>query len=209
MKNNILKLGIVLALYASLACTALAVVEQFTGPIIEGHQSRQLQESQQDLFPEADAFTEIPLESFSTDVQKVNFTGAWQARSGNRLLGVILKVAGSSYGGKEAIVLVGIGSNLKIDGTRILTLSDTPGLGANAVKANYYVNKPEQITFPGQFTGMAVSSSFDLTTLASDNENTVIAITASTITSLAITTMVKAAAQAGTTWLGSNSTGGN
>ena len=55
MKKDIVRLGIALALFAAGACVALAMVYTITEPTIAGHEARQLEESLQDLFPEADA----------------------------------------------------------------------------------------------------------------------------------------------------------
>jgi len=77
--------------------------------------------------------------------------------------------------------------------------SDTPGLGANAASPSYYVDRAKGITFYGQFAGKSVTDPFAV-------KGDVAAITASTITSRAVTSAVKAAGQAASEWL---STGGS
>jgi electron transport complex protein RnfG len=71
--------------------------------------------------------------------------------------------------------------------------SETPGLGANAASHKYFVDKENGVTFHGQFIGKSVDHPFEV-------KNDVAAITASTITSKAVASSVKAAAVAVTDW---------
>jgi len=199
MKKSILNLGIALALFAAGACAALAVVYTVTKDTIDGHAQRQLLESQQELFPQASEFVAVN-SGFASADPLVQFDGAWKAMQGSTVVGLVVKGRAGSYSG-EAELLIGIGTDQKVAGTRILLLKDTPGLGANAAKASFFVDKSTQTTFPGQFTGKSVGDAF---AVGSD----VIGITASTITSKALAGIVKAASVAGGAWLASNATGG-
>lgn len=199
MKKDILRLGIALALFAAGACVALALVYTVTGPTIAGHEREMLQASLKDIFPDADSFEPIDsgLESGSPDV---TVSGAWEAVRSNATLGVAVKAVASSYGG-DAVMIVGVATDRRIAGARVMTLSDTPGLGANATNLTYFVDKAAKKTFPGQFTGKLVGDPFEV-------KNDVVAISASTITSKALTSIVKEAGQAGSSWLEANA-GGN
>ncbi len=53
MKKDMVKLGITLALFASLACASLAVVYSFTKESIEKQSEMQLTASLKEVFPEA------------------------------------------------------------------------------------------------------------------------------------------------------------
>lgn len=200
MKKDIIRLGVSLALYAAAACVALAFVYTITAPTIAGLAEVQLKESLKDLFPEADSFEEAKGDIRSAD-PAVSFGGAWLAKKGAVPLGISIKAEGKSYGG-AAIMLVGVSRDKKITGARILTLSDTPGLGANAVSPSYFVDKKAKLTFPGQFVGKPVADPFEV-------KNDVTAISASTITSKALTLMVKNAGVSGSAWLEAYAAGGN
>lgn len=200
MKKDIFKLGIALALFAAGACAALAVVHTATKDTIAGHAERQLLQSQKDLFPQAGEFQDISANISSTDPQ-VRFAGAWRAVNGNAVIGVIIKAVAPSYSG-DAEILVGIGTDRRIAGARILSLVDTPGLGANANNPKFFVERATETTFPGQFSGKGVSDRFEV-------GDDVLGITASTITSKALTAMVKQASLAGSAWLEANAAGGN
>jgi len=197
VKKDILKLGIALALFAASACVALALVYTVTGPTIAGLAREQLKASLKDIFPEADAFED--LNGLSASDPSVAISGSWKATKGGQILGVAMKASASSYGG-DAVMLVGVADG-HIAGARIMTLADTPGLGANATNPSYFVDKTAKTTFPGQFAGKAVVDAFEV-------KNDVVAISASTITSKALALIVKDAGRAGSAWLATAANGG-
>jgi electron transport complex protein RnfG len=199
VKKDILRLGIALALFAAGACAALAVVYTVTEPTIAGLEREQLKASLQDLFPDADSFDAIE-GGLESSVPGVTVTGAWKAGRGDATLGVAIKASASSYGG-DAVMLVGVSTDRRIAGARVMTLSDTPGLGANAVNPAYFVDKTAKKTFPGQFAGKLINDAFEV-------KNDVVAISASTITSKALTSIVKEAGLVGSAWLEGNASGG-
>jgi electron transport complex protein RnfG len=90
--------------------------------------------------------------------------------------------------------MVGITSSGFISGVKILEHSDTPGLGAHAASPKYFVDRANGITFYGQFTGKKITDPFLV-------KEDVVAITASTITSRAVSSSVKAAGIAVNAWL--------
>jgi len=191
MKGTI-KLGVVLALFAAAACASLAVVYSITKEQIEAQEQIALTKSLKEVFPEAETFKDVTAQVASPSPD-VKFETAVLVKGADAPLGLAVKASGPSYGGK-AVLLVGVQLNRSIAGVRVLELSDTPGLGANAKNAGYYVNKAEKITFPGQFSGKFVTDAFVV-------KGDVVAITASTITSKALTAIVKTAADSAALWL--------
>lgn len=199
--KGIAKLGFVLAIFSAVACASLAVVYAVTKDQIAMQDQIALTASLKEIFPDAASFEDITTSIQSADPD-VKFSSAMLAKGADAPLGVAVKASGPSYGG-QAVLLVGILPNKSVAGVRVLELNDTPGLGANAKNAGYFVKKAEKLTFPGQFTGKLLADAFEV-------KNDVIAITASTITSKALTKIVKVAADAGTAWLDSQveTTGG-
>ncbi len=189
--KNVMKLGLILTAYTVVACVGLAFMDQITRPIIGGHEARRTERSLKSLFPDGDGFEAI--EGFSAGADKVKFLAAYKITKGGEPVGVAVKAAGPSYGG-DITVLVGVARDEKIAGAIILSHKDTPGLGANAMNPNYFVDKKTKTTFPGQFAGKPVSDPFE-------PKKDVIAITASTITSRAVSTVVKRAGEAGNAYL--------
>jgi Na+-translocating ferredoxin:NAD+ oxidoreductase subunit G len=195
-----LKLGITLALFAAGACVALALVYTVTGPTIEGLAAKQLTQDLKDLFPEADNFRALNGDVKSPD-PSVRFDQTYEVTRLGAPLGVAIKATGNSYGG-ETTMLVGVGTDRRITGVKIQKNIDTPGLGANSTNPTYFVDKRTKTTFPGQFFGKPLSDAFEV-------KKDVVAITASTITSKALTNMVKQAGIAASSYLERTAQGGN
>jgi electron transport complex protein RnfG len=192
--KNMLKLGMVLALYATAACVGLAFVYSGTERIIAERQQTDLEVALKELFPQADAFGEIVGGLASPDPVLV-FGTCYEVRSNGGLIGAAVQASGPSYGG-PITVMVGVGADGKISGVKILEHKDTPGLGANAASPGYFVDKAGGITFYGQFAGKSVQDPFEV-------KGDVAAITASTITSRAVSTLVKTSGTAVMAWLAS------
>ncbi|MFQ3621131.1 MAG: FMN-binding protein [Spirochaetales bacterium] len=189
MIKSMFKLGITLALFASGACVALAIVYNITGPVIKTQEERALNTALKELFPDSDRFVDITKEVSFAD-SKIQILNAYALQKGDNLLGVAVKASGPSYSG-NAILLCGVNTEGKVIQVRILQLQDTPGLGANAANPSYYVDKVNKITFTGQFEGKKVTDPFIV-------KEDVQAITASTITSRSLTAIVKVSGE--TAW---------
>jgi electron transport complex protein RnfG len=200
MMKQYAKLGLILAAFAVAACVGLSFVYAATKDQIAVNQDKQLNESLKSLFPTAAEFKDITGEVKPADGQ-TKLVSVYVATGSGANLGVALKATGPSYGG-PVTVLVGLGIDRRIAGIRILASSDTPGLGLNATNPNYYVKKAEKITFSGQFTDKPITDAFVV-------KQDVDAITASTITSKAITAIVKASVDSGEAWLERTALGGN
>lgn len=105
---------------------------------------------------------------------------------GDGVLGYVATVLAQGYGG-EMTVIVGISADQMITGVRISSNTETPGLGANATKPEFY----------GQYSGKDASAPLTVrkdgkTEAAGD----IAAISGATITSRAVTGAVAAAANA-------------
>jgi electron transport complex protein RnfG len=190
--SGILKLGIILTLYATVACVGLAFVYSATEKVIEERQQADLEAALKELFPDADGFDDLKGAIKSPD-PSVSFGDQYKVSRGGSVIGAAIRATGASYGG-PATILAGVDTGGKISGVKILEISDTPGLGANAGSPTYFVDKAKGLTFYGQFAGKSVNDNFDV-------KGDVIAITASTITSRSITQIVKIAGTAVRTWL--------
>jgi electron transport complex protein RnfG len=187
---NMLKLGFVLAIFATAACVMLAFVYTGTSAIIEQRQVADLQAAQKEIFPDADTFE--PITDIESPDASVTIQNAYKAIRGGEPVGVVLRLSRASYGG-PIIILTGVSVDGIITGVKIMEHSDTPGLGANAASPSYFVDRDNKITFYGQFAGKSVHEPFEV-------KGDVAAITASTITSRAVALAVKAASIAVTSW---------
>jgi electron transport complex protein RnfG len=204
--GGMLKLGVILALYSAFACVGLAFVYEGTAKIIAQRKIAAQDAALKELFPDADSFTPVsgirsrdPMVTIE-DGDPEN-AGAFSALKNGKLIGVVLRTSRASYGGAIKI-LVGVNTENKISGVKILEHNDTPGLGANAGSRNYYVDRPKGIHFYDQFAGKKTGDAFE-------PKQDVIAITAATVTRRAVSASVKAAGEAASAWfaLGASSHG--
>jgi len=197
--KNMVKLGFIMAIYATVACVSLAFVYAGTQKVIAERQKADLEAALKDLFPQGEAFEEVTGTLQNSD-SSISFKNEYVIKQGGAPIGMAVRAVGASYGG-PVTVLVGVGTDGEIAGVKVLENKDTPGLGANAANPSYFVDRASGITFYGQFKGKSLSDPFEV-------KGDVIAITASTITSKAVTRVVKTAGQAAGTWLAAQ-TGGS
>ena len=197
--GGMLKLGLILALYASVACVGLAFVYAGTAKVIAQRQEADQDAALRELFPAADSFTPVQGIASSDPAVTIEEGAVFAALKNGETIGVALRTSRAGYGGAVKI-LVGVGVGGKISGVKILEHTETPGLGANAGSANYYVDRAKGIHFYDQFAGKKVSDSFV-------PKQDVIAITAATVTSRAVAASVKAAGEAASAWLASAARG--
>ena len=192
---GIIKLGATLMVYATVACVGLAFVYAATKTVIEQRSQADLEAALKELFPDADSFGDLE-GAIQNPAAAVTFGAQYEVRQGGGVIGAAITATGSSYGG-PATVLVGVDTGGRISGVKIMEISDTPGLGANASSPGYFVDKAAGITFYGQFAGKSAVDRFEA-------KGDVIAITAATITSRSISVIVKNAGIAGKAWLDSH-----
>ena len=197
------KLGIILALYTTVACVSLAFVYAGTKDIINQRLQEELESAIRDLFPGADGFRAIsgvtspdPMVTIVGDANNPYNTGAFAALRNEEIIGMALRTSRFSYSG-PIVILTGVYVDNRISGVRILENIDTPGLGSNAGSENFFVDRANGIRFYQQFTGKSVRDPF----IARQD---VIAITAATITSQAVASSVRAAGEAASAWFAAN-----
>jgi len=193
MMKGLIKLGITLAAFAAAACVGLAFVNQATEKQIKINADIQLAESLRELFPTADSFDAIITSELEWNNVDIKLGEARVVKAAAESVGIAVMASGPSYGG-PATILVGIDIDGKVAGVKILDLKDTPGLGANAASVNYFVDKAKQTTFPDQFKGRAIDDGLKV----KQDGGEIDTITASTITSRAITKIIKACGDAAT-----------
>ncbi len=181
MKNAFV-LGIKLALYASAACLALAVVNSFTAPKIEFHALQKEQAALKIIFPEAENFEAV--ENFSAPQSSATIDSFYKVIQGGNVAGYAVKITGPTY--ETSTLVAGFFPDLRIAGVHILATSDSPGFGQKAADANYRNSKGT--TFYGQFAGVSAKSPL---VLGSDYE----AISGATITSRSMGALVSTAAE--------------
>ena len=182
--KNMLKLGLSLAIYASVACVCLSLVNMVTAPAIAAAKERELNAGLAVVFPEADSFEAAP--GFTSDTEtSVKVTNLYLAKKAGQVMGAVVQANGPTY--DKAEMLIGITLDRSITGIQFLSLTDTPGFGQKAAE-------PE---FAGQFAGKSIDDGFSA---GAD----VVAISGATITTKGVSQLIKYSAYVAGEYLATN-----
>jgi electron transport complex protein RnfG len=191
--KSIFKFSITLGTIGVITGIVLAGVYKITLPIIQTQDAKALSEGLAQIFPGENNFERLN-KSLSSPDQTITIGDCYVVKNGNSVAGLIVTVA--SPGSQAAIkMLVGVEKDGTIKGVKILSISETPGLGANADNPTYFVNRDKKITFLDQFTGKNASKDPLIP------KQDIIAMTGATITSNAVSKGVKIAGEVGYNYL--------
>lgn len=185
--NKILKNTLILTLITVIAGTALGVVYEVTKAPIEAANNKAKQEACQKVFPEADTFelididTEAAEEAISDLGIKATIDEVYLAKMSGSDAGYVITTTDKEGFGGDIQVSVGVMNNGTVNGVAILSLSETAGLGMNATNAS----------FLNQYAGRQTAN-FYVAKDGGDGE-AVDALSGATITTRAVTGAVNAA----------------
>lgn len=172
--GSIVKLAAVLCGFALIATLILTVCNYVTADRISFLAAQAKDEAKRIVLPAADRFADVNGE-FSAPVKMV-----YEGKKGVDPVGYCVSVAPSGYGGAIEL-MVGVDDAGKVTGVSVISMSETPGLGAKAKDVSFY----------GQYTGKSEHISVIKSGIAKENE--INAISGATITSKAVTAGVNAA----------------
>lgn len=181
--REIIKLGSILFIITAIAATFLAFANDATSELIAQVQEQESNKARQEVLPSAEKFTLLNESELNAIVLENNrikeiYIGK---NSADELVGYTIKTTASGYGGNIEVI-TGISADGNVTGMKVVSHSETPGLGANAAK-------PE---FQAQFVGKSTSSNISVVKSApSDSE--IQAISGATITSKAVSNGVNIA----------------
>lgn len=171
------KLGIICIIVSGL----LAYVNSITAPVISANDQKTFEASMSEVLPNGGSFTEGKL-SFTPDESGVELSSIYKAENGGY---VATAVCHEGYGG-DITVMVGIKDDMTVNKIKIMSLSETAGLGAKS-------DTPE---FMNQYDGLKRGINVVKNNGGSAADNTISAISGATITSKAVTKAVNCALQA-------------
>lgn len=168
------KLCIICVIVAGL----LAFVNVVTAPIIEANEQKVFEESMAEVLPGAESFERIEEFSFTTDLTGVTLNSFYKADNGF----VVSTICSEGYGG-DIKVMVGINNDLTVNRIKIMSMSETAGLGAKAGEEEFW----------GQYGGLKAGIGVEKNNGGNPENNTVSAISGATVTSKAVTKAVNLA----------------
>ena len=174
---NVIKLGVILLIIASIAALSLAFTNVMTREVIAQQKEQKNIQARQAVMKDATEFKPLELELDEGDV----IIEVFEALKNGEFIGYTFKSSTKGYSGNVE-VLTGVKQDGSIEAITILTQTETPGLGARCVE-------PE---FQSQFSNKSIDSPLDVVKSGA-GDSKVQSITGATITSTAVTTGVNAA----------------
>lgn len=185
MRNEIVKLAVILFLICGVAAGALAYTNELTQPAILKQRAESEANARIKVMSEADNITEkVSGEQIKAIADKLNISTdilneIYIAKKGGEIVGYTIKCTVNGFGGSVG-VLTGISADGTITGAAVLSHSETPGLGAKAQDEEWI----------SQFQDKKVSSELNVIKLGTPKSNEIVAISGATITSRAVTNAV-------------------
>lgn len=174
-------LSLVLLTISVVVALLLAFTNSITKDKIAANKIKEQNVAKQEVLAAATQFEET---EFSDETGLVKAVYQGKDGSGNPV-GWCVSVTPSGYGG-ELDLMVGVFPDGTISGMKVVSLSETAGLGAKAAEP----------AFSSQFTGKPADGSLTVIKSGTPKENEIMAISGATITSRAVKDGVNAAAQA-------------
>ncbi len=178
-----LMLGLKLLIITAIAGLVLGWAHKITSEPIEKQNIKTNNEAMNQVLPSAKEFDKIAAQEVKNGekVDKVlpkenPIVEVNKGQNGSKVEGYAIKVETKGYGGKIEM-MVGISNQGKLDGIKILSHSETPGLGAKA---------PEP-SFSDQYKGKQIKTPLKVVKGTASKDNEIAAITGATITSRAVT----------------------
>lgn len=146
---------IVLTVICLVVAGLLAYVNSITAPVIAEAAALAAEEAKKEVLPEADSFTDIDLTLYEGIPETVE--SAAEADNG---AGMVFILSGPGYGGQMEII-VGIGSDGTVTGTKVLEHSETAGLGARITGEKFrdqFIGESEGLANVELISGSTISS---------------------------------------------------
>ena len=152
--KEVFRYGFILGAVCFISATMLAVTNAITEPKIKLQKEEEESAAPKEVMPEAVSF------KAQSDGGKVSYYSVYDEK--NILKGFVLKSAGTGYS-SNIEVLTGLTTGLMITSIKILSQSETPGLGTRIMspvfKEQFRGKGPDDLGEVDAITGATISSS--------------------------------------------------
>jgi len=191
MKNEIVKLGVILFVICLIAAGLLAVTNGITAPIIAQSKLQNEIEAKQAILPQAEDFKNMDnsqMQELFKNSESENLNNIKQittATANGKFAGLVIKTSVKGFSG-DIEMLIGIDSNGSIVSYKVLTSSETAGLG----------DKIASDSFIDQFANKKTDEKLLVVKREAQQDNEIQALTGATISSKAAALAVNSAAEA-------------
>ncbi|MDD5810637.1 MAG: FMN-binding protein [Treponema sp.] len=186
--KNIIKLGLILGLFAVVSCALLAVVNNFTAPVIKKLEAEKEQQALKMVLPSASQYIAADSETVNAAIASSGINLGSTVISGifkavdenNETIGYAANITGPTF--ETSTILLGMDTDMTITGINILKTTDTPG---SQKMKDYKTSKASSNkSFTEQFAGVKPFESFED---GKDYET----ISGATLSSAGISNMIK------------------
>ena len=183
--NKTIKLGLILLAFTAIAAGILGFLNLQTEDIIAAVQIKANNEARQEVLPNGDDFKELGDSEFKEATKDTPMVEEiYEGLGGGEVVGYTIKTVISGYSG-PVVVMTGIDMEGTIAGMKVVSNTETPGLGANASNED----------FQDQYKEKSADGDIELVK-NNPTEEQVEALTGATITSNAVTDSVNEAIKA-------------
>lgn len=183
--RDYVKLAGVLFIICAIAAAALGFTNDVTYLKIEEQIVKANTEARKQVLSTADEFVlldEAAMANIKSNPDYSIVKEVYQAKAGGNLIGHTVAVTPKGYAGSIEII-VGVDANGAVQGIKVGSNTETPGLGKNA----------EKPAFSNQYNGKTWDNAISVIKSGTPKENEISAIAGSTITSKAVTAGVNKA----------------
>lgn len=177
--RDYIRLSGILLIICVIAAVLLGYANQITYTKIADQIENANNEARQLVLPSADEFVkldEAELAKIQSNPDYSIVRNVYQAKTGGNTAGYAVLVAPKGYGGAVEVI-VGIDLNGKVQGVKVGTNNETPGLGKNS----------EKPVFSSQYINKTWDSLINVIKNGTPKENEIVALSGATITSKTVT----------------------
>lgn len=177
--RDYIRLSGVLLIICAIAAVLLGYTNEITYEKIAEQIEKANNEARQIVLPTADEFTKLDEAAFASIQANPDFSivrEVYVAKTGGNVAGYTVMVAPKGYAGAVELI-VGVDTNGVVQGVKVGTNNETPGLGKNA----------EKPAFSDQYKNKTWENIIKVIKNGTPKENEIVAIAGSTITSKAVT----------------------
>jgi electron transport complex protein RnfG len=177
--RDYIRLSGVLLIICAIAAVLLGLTNEITFEKIADQIEKSNNEARQLVLPTADEFIKLDEAALATIQANPDYSivrEIYEAKTGGSLTGYTVMVAPKGYGGAIQMI-VGVDANGTVQGVKVGTNNETPGLGKNA----------EKPAFGEQYKNKNWDNQISVIKSGTPKENEISAIAGSTITSKGVT----------------------
>ena len=125
--KDVFRLGLTLMVICALAGLGLSVVYEKTKPVIAEREREDILKAAMDCIPGSDTIEELEADGVTY----------WLGKKGNVVTGGAVKVEAGGYGSSPVVMMIGVDSSYKIYKIKIISLSETPGIGTKITSDDF------------------------------------------------------------------------